>query len=160
MSGQIKRLVCKCMGISDARLRRIIQENGLSTVDEVTASCNAAGTCGSCRLDVEGILKELAGGPPSFTDEDREYADMELRLRAEASVENGVAPELSKKGFEVQFVDAYGLTVELRVTGERDDSVLKWVEDRLREYIAGDLEVVIYLNRDDDPWRGTTPAAE
>jgi NifU-like protein len=160
MSGEIKRLVCKCMGISDARLRRIIQENGLKTVDEVTDSCNAAGTCGSCRVDVEGILKELAGGPPSFTNEDREYADMELRLRAEASVENGIAPELSKKGFEVQFVDAYGLTVEIRVTGERDESVLKWVEDRLREYIAGDLEVVIYLNRDDEPWPGTAPAAE
>jgi NifU-like protein len=160
MSGQIKRLVCKCMGISDARLRRIIQENGLSTVDEVTASCNAAGTCGSCWLDVEGILNELAGGPPSFSDEDRHYADMELRLRAEASVENGIAPELSKKGFEVQFVDADGLTVEIRVTGERDESMLKWVEDRLREYIAGDLEVVIYLNRDDNPWRGTPPTAE
>jgi NifU-like protein len=160
MSGHLKRLVCKCMGLSDTRLRRIIEEEHLKTVHEVTAVCNAAGTCGSCYLDVEGILKELAGEPPGFTDEDRHYADMELRLRVEASIENGLAPELAKKDFEIQFVDAYGLTAEVRVKGERDESVLKWIEDRLREYIAGDLEVVIYLNRDDDPWPGTTPAAE
>lgn len=159
MPGPIKRLICKCMGISDTRLRHIIQEHGCKTVDDVTEVCNAAGTCGSCRVDVEGILGEMAGLPPTVTDEDILYADMELRLRAEATVENGVAPELAKKNYEIQFVDAYGLTVEVRVKGDVDEGALKWVEDRLREYIAADLEVVIYLNRDDEPWRGPAGAA-
>jgi len=154
MPGPIKRLICKCMGISDTRLRHIIQEHGCKSVDDVTKVCNAAGTCGSCRLDVEGILGEMAGLPPTVSDEDIHFADMELRLRSEATVENGVAPELAKKGYEIQFVDAYGMTVEVRVTGDMDEGTLKWVEDRLREYIASDLEVVIYRNRDDEPWRG------
>jgi NifU-like protein len=154
MREPVKRLICKCMGISDARLRHIIQEHGCKTVDDVTDVCNAAGTCGSCRMDVEGILGELAGLPPVVTDEDIHFADLELRLRSEATVENGLAPELSRQGYAIQFVDAYGLTVEVRVQGEADDGVLKWVEDRLREYIAPDLEVVIYRNRDDEPWSG------
>lgn len=158
MPGSIKRLICKCMGISDTRLRHIIQEHGCKTVDEVTDVCNAAGTCGGCRVDVEGILGEMAGLPPTVTDEDLQFAELELRLRSEATVENGVAPELAKQGYEIQFVDAYELTVEVRVTGEMDEGTLKWIEDRLREYVAEDLEVVIYRNRDDEPWRGPSGA--
>jgi hypothetical protein len=112
--------------------------------------CNAAAA--ACRG--RGILGEMAGLPPTVTEEDILFADMELRLRAEATVENGVQPELAKKDYEIQFVDAYGLTVEVRVTGDVDEGTLKWVEDRLREYVAADLEVVIYRNRDDEPWRG------
>ncbi len=151
MARQRRRLICKCMGISDVRLRRHIRENGAGTVEAVREACNATGTCGACRLDVEGILQEMAGGPPIFSDEDHEFADMEFRLRSEASEENGLAPALAERGFRIQFVDAYGLTVEVRVQGKVDEGVLKWVEDRLREYIASDLEVVIYLNRDEAP---------
>ena len=153
-----QRLVCKCMGISDVRLRRFITENDLKSVEEVREACNATGTCGSCRQDVEGILGEIAGLPPTFSDEDQEFVDMELRLRCEATVENGVAPALAEKGLEIQFIDAYGLTAEVRVTGDADEGTLKWIGDRLREYIASDLEVVIYRNRDDEPWQGE-PAA-
>jgi bacterioferritin-associated ferredoxin len=146
------------MGISDVRLRRHIRERGARTVEEVREACNATGTCGSCRSSVEGILREMAGGPPLFSDEDQEFADMELRLRSEASVENGLAPALAERGFRIQFVDAYGLTVEVRIQGKVDEGTLKWVEDRLREYVACDLEVVIYLNRDEEPWgNGTRP---
>ncbi len=153
-----QRLVCKCMGISDVRLRRYITENSLKTVDEVREMCNASGTCGACRADVEGILGEIAGLPPTFTDEDQEFVDMELRLRCEATVENGVAPVLAEKGLEIQFIDAYGLTAEVRVTGEADEGTLKFIIDRLRDYIASDLEVVIYRNRDEEPWHGSPPA--
>ena len=153
MSRPTQRLVCKCMGISDVRLRRFITENQLKTVDEVREVCNASGTCGACREDVEGLLGEVAGLPPRFSDEDQEFADMELRLRCEASVENGLAPQLEKKKILIQFVDAYGLTVEVRVQGKIDEGTLKWINDRLREYVASDLEVVIYRNRDEEPWR-------
>jgi NifU-like protein len=152
MARQRRRLICKCMGISDVRLRRHIRESGATTVEEVREACNATGTCGACRSDVEGILQEMAGGPPIFSDEDQEFADMELRLRSEASVENGLAPALAERGLRIQFVDAYGLTVEVRVQGKVNEGDLKWIEDRLREYIASDLEVVIYLNRDEQPW--------
>ncbi|MFQ5458700.1 MAG: (2Fe-2S)-binding protein [Myxococcota bacterium] len=158
MGRPTQRLVCKCMGISDVRLRRFIAENDLKTVDEVREVCNASGTCGACREDVEGILGELAGLPPAFTDEDQEFADMELRLRCEATVENGVAPELEKKRLRIQFIDAYGLTVEVRVEGKIDDGTLKWITDRMRAYIASDLEIVIYRNRDEAPWRAEAPA--
>jgi bacterioferritin-associated ferredoxin len=148
------------MGISDVRLRRYISEHQATTVDGGKAVCNATGTCGSCRAEVEGILGEMAGGPPTFSDEDREFADMELRLRSEASVENGVAPMLAEKGLLIQFVDAYDLTIEVRIQGKMDEGILKWVVDRLREYIAPDLEVVIYRNRDEEPWQGNAPPEE
>jgi NifU-like protein len=148
------------MGISDVRLRRYITENNLTTVEEVREMCNASGTCGACRKDVEGILGEIAGLPPTFTDEDQEFVDMELRLRCEASVENGLGPALAEKGLEIQFIDAYGLTAEVRVTGDADEGTLKWIGEKLRDLIAADLEVVIYRNRDDEPWDagGSGPA--
>lgn len=158
MGHPTQRLVCKCMGISDTRIRRYITENDLETVDEIRELCNATGTCGACHEDVEGILGEIAGLPPTFTDEDQEFADMELRLRCEATLENGVAPELEKYNLRIQFVDAYGLTVEVRLEGDADEGTLKWINDRLRDYIAADLEIVIYRNRDEQPWRSDSPA--
>lgn len=49
-------LICTCFGVSERTIERQIQEYGLSTVAEVTRSCNAGAGCGSCHQLIEEIL--------------------------------------------------------------------------------------------------------
>ena len=52
--------LCTCYNVSENEVRRVIAENSLTTVDEVTNFTKAGGGCGRCRSRIEAILKESA----------------------------------------------------------------------------------------------------
>ena len=47
--------------MSENEVRRVITENQLTTVEEVTNFTKAGGGCGKCKTKIEAILKELNG---------------------------------------------------------------------------------------------------
>ncbi len=49
-------LVCSCFGVSEKKIRRLIQENHLTSVEEVTAYSKAGGGCGSCLAQIEDLV--------------------------------------------------------------------------------------------------------
>jgi NifU-like protein len=49
-------LICKCFGITEPKIKRVIRENDLTTVEQVTNYIKAGGGCGSCQADIEDIL--------------------------------------------------------------------------------------------------------
>ncbi|MGN0833720.1 MAG: Fe-S cluster assembly protein NifU [Kiritimatiellia bacterium] len=51
--------LCTCYDVSENEVRRVIAENQLTTVEEVTNFTKAGGGCGRCRAQIEQILKEL-----------------------------------------------------------------------------------------------------
>ena len=51
--------LCTCYDVSENEVRRVITENQLTTVEEVTNFTKAGGGCGRCRAQIEKILKEL-----------------------------------------------------------------------------------------------------
>ncbi|MEO1396886.1 MAG: Fe-S cluster assembly protein NifU [Cyanobacteria bacterium J06634_5] len=52
-------LICACYGISEPRIRRVIIENDLTTVEQVTNYVKAGGGCGSCQAGIEDLLIEV-----------------------------------------------------------------------------------------------------
>jgi NifU-like protein len=44
-------LVCKCFGITEPKIKRVIRENNLTTVEQVTNYVKAGGGCSSCLAD-------------------------------------------------------------------------------------------------------------
>ncbi|MEO1211721.1 MAG: Fe-S cluster assembly protein NifU [Cyanobacteria bacterium J06638_20] len=52
-------LICSCYGITDPRIRRVIRENSLTTVEQVTNYVKAGGGCGTCLANIEDILFEV-----------------------------------------------------------------------------------------------------
>ena len=52
-------LLCTCYNVSENEVRRVITENQLTTVEEVTNFTKAGGGCGKCKEKIEKILKEL-----------------------------------------------------------------------------------------------------
>ncbi len=49
-------LICTCFGISDAKIKRVIIENNLTTAEEVTNYVKAGGGCGSCLASIDDII--------------------------------------------------------------------------------------------------------
>ncbi|MCL1856409.1 MAG: Fe-S cluster assembly protein NifU [Kiritimatiellaeota bacterium] len=49
-------LVCKCFNLRESEIRRVIRENALTTVEQVTHYCKAGGACGTCKDDIARLL--------------------------------------------------------------------------------------------------------
>lgn len=54
-----EHIVCTCFGVSENEIRRVVTENNLSTLDEVTNFTKAGGGCGQCRGAIQKILDEI-----------------------------------------------------------------------------------------------------
>ena len=53
-------LICRCFGVTDTKIKRIIRENDLTTAEQVTNYVKAGGGCSSCLPDIDDLLYELA----------------------------------------------------------------------------------------------------
>ena len=53
-------MVCKCFAVDAALIERVIRDNNLSTVEQVTHYTKAGGGCSSCHEGVEEILAKVA----------------------------------------------------------------------------------------------------
>ncbi len=54
-------LLCTCYNVSENEVRRVITENQLTTVEEVTNFTKAGGGCGRCKEKIKAILDEIHG---------------------------------------------------------------------------------------------------
>ena len=52
-------LICRCFGVSDTKIRRIIRENNLTTAEQVTNYVKAGGGCSSCLPDIDDLVYEV-----------------------------------------------------------------------------------------------------
>jgi len=55
------RVVCTCFGVTENEIERVIKENDLTTVDQVTNYCKAGGGCGGCHGEMEKIIERVQG---------------------------------------------------------------------------------------------------
>jgi NifU-like protein len=53
-------LICRCFGISDTKIKRVIRENNLTTAEQVTNYVKAGGGCSSCLADIDDLIYEVA----------------------------------------------------------------------------------------------------
>ena len=53
--------LCVCYNVSENEVRRVITENSLTSVEEVTNFTKAGGGCGKCKEKIQKILDEING---------------------------------------------------------------------------------------------------
>ncbi len=51
-------LICTCFGVAENSIEQTIHTHVATTVEEVTAACNAGGGCGSCHPLIEDMLED------------------------------------------------------------------------------------------------------
>ena len=53
------KVICTCFGVTENEIQRVIKENNLKTVEQVTNYCKAGGGCQGCHPDIEEIIESV-----------------------------------------------------------------------------------------------------
>jgi NifU-like protein len=156
------RLVCKCFGVTEDQIVKVIQENSLSSVEEVTNFTKAGGGCGDCLEDIGEILKAaLAGSPPGKAAGGKAILIPDLRKPAnEVSpalsnvqrmqqvmrvLEEIIRPRLRQDGGDIELVDINGKEVSVALRGMCTScpssglTIEGFVQQTLRDQVEHDL---------------------
>jgi len=147
-------VVCKCFGTTDKEIERVIKENHLSTVAEVTHYTKAGGGCESCHPRIEeiiskiqrGIRKEPAKKKPI---QKQELTNIQRMKLIEETIEREIRPALRTDGGDIDLVDIEGNKVIVTLRGTctacpSSDFTLKgFAQVKLREFVSDDIEVVV-----------------
>ena len=149
------RLICSCFGVSEDLIRRVIRENKLTTVDEVTYYCKAGGGCATCVEDIEEILADETGAGKETAPAKEEVAaakpkmtNIEKITRIQEVINSEIRPSLAKDGGDIELIDVEGNQVQVALRGActacpSAGITLRFaVEQKLREYVSDELEVV------------------
>ncbi|QZZ18655.1 Fe-S cluster assembly protein NifU [Leptothermofonsia sichuanensis E412] len=151
------KLICSCFGVSENRIRRVVIENNLTTVEQVTSYVKAGGGCSSCSAEIEDLIatvhqeKELTAARVAA-----EIATAQERNRPLTTVQKisliqnvlqEVRPVLVADGGDVELYDIEGDVVKVILKGacgscDSSTATLKnAIEVRLRERVLPGLVV-------------------
>jgi len=149
------KIVCKCFGITDTKIRRIAKENNLHTVEDVTNFTKAGGACGSCIPQIEDILFDLwkdesirkkREEPPRG--EKPKLTNLQKINLVQDIVEREIRPQLKKDGGDIELIDIEGNIVKVALRGHCAGckasmvTIKGFVEAKLKEFVSPDIEVV------------------
>jgi NifU-like protein len=144
-------IICKCFGVTDTRIRRVIRENNLNTVDQVTHYSKAGGGCGSCIPDIQAVLdEELQERAKKEKEKHAEVrkpmTNIQKITRIQEIIDKDIRPLLQKDGGEIELIDVDGKNVVLSFRGMcagcvSSKATLNYIQARLRELVSPDLEV-------------------
>ena len=140
-------IVCECFGVTDLEIKRVVTENHLSTIEEVTDYVKAGGGCGNCHDSIQEIIDTILGTERPAKKKVPALTNLQKIKLIEESIEREINPNLKKDAGRLELVDVDGNRVMVRFGGScascvKSPITLKhYVESRLRELVAPELEV-------------------
>jgi NifU-like protein len=140
-------IVCECFGVTDLEIERVVKENHLSTIEEVTDYVKAGGGCGNCHDSIQEIIDTVLGTERPVKKKIPVLTNLQKIKLIEESIEREINPNLKKDAGRLELVDVDGNRVMVRFGGScascaKSPVTLKhYVESRLRELVTPELEV-------------------
>jgi len=142
------KIVCRCFGVTDRLIEKIVREHNLHTVEEVTHYTKAGGGCGGCHHEIEEIIARVHGTAPAAKAKPKAAMTNLQRInRIQEVLTTEVRPLLQADGGDVELVDVDGKRVLVAFRGHCawcpvSDVTLKGaVQAKLRELV--DPEIVV-----------------
>jgi NifU-like protein len=146
------KVVCTCFGVTEKEIERVIEDNDLTTVEQVTNYCKAGGGCGGCKGEIEKIIERVRGKmpkakqkpPPARTHKPTNIQKIQL---IEQTINEQIRPALRADGGNIELIDVDGNKVIVALRGMCAQCALAnitmkdLVEAKLREFVSNDLFV-------------------
>jgi NifU-like protein len=140
-------IVCECFGVTDVEIERVVKENHLSTIEDVTDYVKAGGGCGNCHDKIQEIIDSILGTQRPVKKRAPALTNLQKIKLIEESIEREINPSLKKDAGHLELVDVDGNRVLVRMGGTcascaKSPITLKhYVESKLRELVAPELVV-------------------
>ncbi|MEW6600248.1 MAG: Fe-S cluster assembly protein NifU [Nitrospirota bacterium] len=143
-------IVCECFGVTDQKIRRVIKENNLHSVEDVTNYTKAGGGCGRCVPDIENLLKEVWAEkvPGEAVKPKRKLTNIQKIALIQETIEREIRPLLQADNGDVELIDVDGNRVIISLRGTCTGCMMagvtvKNIETKLKELVSGDLTVEV-----------------
>ncbi len=145
-------IVCTCFGVTDKEIERVVRENNLTTVEQVTNYCKAGGGCGGCQGEIEKLIEKIHGDkikeitPPAPRIGGRLKNIQKIQL-IQQTINEQIRPALRAHGGNIELIDVEGNKVIVAFRGMcaqcrlTEFTMKDVVEAKLREFVSKDLFV-------------------
>lgn len=147
-SGPEEKVVCKCFEVTEDKIRRVVMENHLTTVEEVTNFTKAGGGCGTCIPDIEAILKDIWSVKPLPEKplKPKKLTNIQKIALIQDIIAREIRPRLQADNGDIELIDIDGnkVIVALRamcVGCPMGGVTIKGIEEKLRELVSDDIVV-------------------
>jgi NifU-like protein len=145
-------IVCTCFGVTNKEIERVIRENDLTTVEEVTNYCKAGGGCGGCQGEIEKIIEKVRGEqvkevPVSAPRHTGKLTNIQKIQLIQQTINEQIRPALRAHGGNIELIDVDGNKVvvafrEMCAQCRLAELTMKdVVEAKLREFVSQGLFV-------------------
>jgi NifU-like protein len=149
------RVVCTCFGVTEKEIERVIVDNNLTTVEQVTNYCKAGGGCGGCKGEIEKIIKRIQGEKAGHILETTprwagRLTNIQKIQMIQQTINEQIRPALRADGGNIELIDVDGNKVIVALRGMCAQCALAnitmkdLVEAKLREFVSQDLFVEEY----------------
>ncbi|HJV64162.1 MAG TPA: Fe-S cluster assembly protein NifU [Geomonas sp.] len=141
-------IVCKCFGLTDIFLKKVIASNKLHTAEQVTHFTKAGGACGGCIPKIKELIAEVMGEEKKKAAPERpaKLTNLKKMQLIQEVLENEVRPQLWADGGDLELVDIDGPNVQVAFRKAcagcaSSGYTAKFVEQKLREMVSEDINV-------------------
>jgi NifU-like protein len=149
-------LVCTCFAVSRGKILRLIQENHLTSAEQVTNYIKAGGGCGSCLMEIDDLLAQVNGDKGTETQRKTELTasatvpslhpltNLQKISLIQQVIEEEVRPSLALDGGDVELYEVDGNRVQVVLKGACDScpsvttTLRLTIEDKLRDRLQPD----------------------
>jgi NifU-like protein len=139
-------IVCKCFGITDTFLRKVIETNKLTTAEQVTHFTKAGGACGGCIPKIKELINEVLGQSEQPRTSPEKLSNMKKMQLIQEVLEKDIRPLLWADGGDLELIDIDGPRVQVAFRKAcagcaSSGNTARMVELKLREFVAEDIVV-------------------
>jgi NifU-like protein len=146
------KVVCNCFGVTEKEIERVIRDNDLTTVEQVTNYCKAGGGCGGCKGEIEKIIERIQGDKAGRVLETApkwagRLTNIQKIQMIQQTINEQIRPALRADGGDIELIDVEGNKVIVAFRGMcaqcklAEITMKDVVEAKLREFVAKDLFV-------------------
>ncbi len=147
-----EKILCACFGTTENEVRKVVRENALHTVEEVTNYCKAGGGCGKCRDDIQRVIDEVNENEPEAAKKTAPERPANLtNIRKiqliQQTMNEQIRPALRAHGGDIDLIDVDGNKVIVAFRGMCAQckvsafTMQQVVEAKLKEFVSEELYV-------------------
>jgi NifU-like protein len=146
------KVVCTCFGVTENEIERVILDNDLATVEQVTNYCKAGGGCGGCHGEIEKIIQRLQGDRAKEVSarapaKGGGLTNIQKIQLIQQTINEQIRPALRAHGGNIELIDVEGNKVIVAFRGMcaqcmmAEYTMKDVVEARLHEFVSQALFV-------------------